>query len=68
MDYVDKGILCLAVTTFSCCITTGLVLTFATSGGIAAGAIPFTIGGCIIMCITTLFCFYKCADYFKMPL
>lgn len=66
MDYLDKSLVCLVITTFSCCITTGLVLTFATSGGIAAGAIPFTIGACIVMCVIALSCFYKCADYLKM--
>jgi len=66
MDYLDRGVTCVVVTAFSSCITTGLILTFATSGGIAAGAIPLTVGGCILMFVIVVSCFYKCADYFKM--
>jgi hypothetical protein len=64
MDNFEKIIGCITVTAFSCCITTGLILTFATSGGISAGAIPFAIGACIVMCITVTGIVVKTIDYF----
>lgn len=51
------------ITAFTCCITTGLILTFGTSSGISAGAIPFTIAGCILMCIIILTTTLKCLEY-----
>ena len=60
---IENGI-CFTVTTIiACCITTGLILTFATSGGISAGAIPFTIAACIIMCITIVYGVLKSLEY-----
>lgn len=64
MEKIDNVIAYITITAFSCCITTGLILTFATSSGIAAGAIPLTIGACILMCLTAVTCFYKCVKYF----
>jgi hypothetical protein len=51
------------ITAFTCSLTTGLILTFATSSGISAGAIPFTIAGCILMCIIILTVTLKCLEY-----
>jgi len=60
---LDHSIGFITIAAIASCIIAGLILTFATSGGINAGAIPFTIGGCIIMCITLVYGVIKCLDY-----
>ena len=49
------------------CITTGLILTFATSDGISAGAIPFTVAACMIVLVVIMGILAKLMDYFEIP-
>ena len=49
------------------CITTGLILTFATSGGISAGAIPLTVAACMIVLVIIMVMLAKLMDYFQVP-
>ena len=54
------------ITGFTCTLFTGLLLTFATSGGISAGAIPLTISGCMLILMFIIFCLHKILIYFDI--
>ena len=54
------------ITGFTCTLFTGLLLTFATSGGISAGAVPLTIAGCILVFMLLVFGLHKILMYFDV--
>jgi len=62
-DRIDLAIGCLLLTAFTTSLATGLIITFATSGGIKEGAIPLSVAACIFMCSVVLTCLYKLLNY-----
>jgi hypothetical protein len=64
-DRVELGIGYIFLTTFSCCLITGLILTLATPGGIAEGSIPLTIAGCLLVGILIMYIFFSILNCFN---
>ena len=62
-DRISLGIGCILLTAFTSSLATGLIITFATSGGINEGAVPLSVAACIFMCTVVLSCLYKLLDY-----
>ena len=63
LTYLELGFAGLTVTTFVCSITTGLILTFATAGGISAGDITFGIAISIALFSVVLYIFSRWATW-----
>jgi hypothetical protein len=62
-DKVNLAIWCVLLTAFTSSLATGLIITFATSGGLNEGAIPLSVAACILVGSIFLTCLYKLLDY-----
>ena len=62
-DRIDLAVGCMLLTAFTSSLATGLIITFATSGGINEGAVPLSVAACIFMGSVFLTCLYKVVIY-----